>query len=468
MRACAMPGAASTCRRAIPLLSLGAACDRYCFVRPMCQSGISAGYNAAAALGLILFVRSSPSCSIAAFRRRLADGPTSLTAMALLPVIVAVVVRCGPQTPGQAGDVRLRDAAFRRQYEPRRHVGARPGEALLGAATLANYRFVIARSRVAGVHGVLWRLTPRDRATLDAWENIAAGLYRAETLPGRGPAGRRRMALVYIAAPRRGAGRAAAIRRSSLRQRGGVGVADAYVASLSHGLRPLGAAQPQGICMDAIRCGHPRRVQASVFSADRADGARTRCRRLGAGRRRRLEALFAGLAEDVTRAPPRGAARRPRHANRSARRRRGTRAAPSRRTVLDTGNALSVGRGAEQPVRTRPQATVVLRHRHPAAEIGEAGDAVARVGNPARYDAGRMRQVGGATLIAKPCSVTQRWRRMPIFLAASPLRRTQTPMRSSRRSPCTSKGAASVRMMHSSIVATKRRTSGGRLRSSMT
>ena len=45
----------------------------------------------------------------------------------------------------------------------------------------------------------------------------------------------------------------------------------------------------------------------------------------------------------------------------------------------------------------------------------------------------------------------------------SPLsgRRTQTPMRSSRRSPATS-NAASVRMIHSSSVATKRRTSGPR------
>ena len=34
------------------------------------------------------------------------------------------------------------------------------------------------------VYGVLWRLTPRDRVTLDLWENIAGGLYRAATLRG--------------------------------------------------------------------------------------------------------------------------------------------------------------------------------------------------------------------------------------------------------------------------------------------
>ena len=51
------------------------------------------------------------------------------------------------------------------------------------------------------VHGVLWRLSPRDCVTLDAWENVAAGLYRAETLPVQ-LAGRRHAALIYVARPR--------------------------------------------------------------------------------------------------------------------------------------------------------------------------------------------------------------------------------------------------------------------------
>ena len=61
----------------------------------------------------------------------------------------------------------------------------------LGVATLAGYRFVITADGYASVapaagqnvHGLVWRLTPRDRVTLDAWENVAGGLYRAETLP---------------------------------------------------------------------------------------------------------------------------------------------------------------------------------------------------------------------------------------------------------------------------------------------
>ncbi len=48
---------------------------------------------------------------------------------------------------------------------------------------------------------MLWRLTPRDCVTLAAWENIAGGLYRAAMLPVR-QAGRRRMALIYLARSR--------------------------------------------------------------------------------------------------------------------------------------------------------------------------------------------------------------------------------------------------------------------------
>jgi hypothetical protein len=76
----------------------------------------------------------------------------------------------------------------------------------LGVARLAHYRFVIsadgyatvAPRRAANVYGVLWRLAPRDRVTLDVWENVAGGLYRARTLPVR-HVGRTRQALVYLA-----------------------------------------------------------------------------------------------------------------------------------------------------------------------------------------------------------------------------------------------------------------------------
>ena len=88
----------------------------------------------------------------------------------------------------------------------RRHA---PQASPLGAARLAGYRFVITVDGYASivpaaghiVHGMLWRLTPRDRVTLDRWENIAGGEYRAAFLPVQSDGGRTR-ALVYIARPR--------------------------------------------------------------------------------------------------------------------------------------------------------------------------------------------------------------------------------------------------------------------------
>jgi len=75
----------------------------------------------------------------------------------------------------------------------------------LGVATLHGFRFLIMADGYASVeravsdtvHGVLWRITPRDRVTLDTWENIGAGLYRAEMLPVRHD-GKQAPALVYL------------------------------------------------------------------------------------------------------------------------------------------------------------------------------------------------------------------------------------------------------------------------------
>ncbi len=87
----------------------------------------------------------------------------------------------------------------------RRHA---PNARALGVAELADHRFVITRDGYASVeparaeivHGVLWRITPRDRVTLDAWENVGGGLYRVETLAVRGANGLA-PALVYFARP---------------------------------------------------------------------------------------------------------------------------------------------------------------------------------------------------------------------------------------------------------------------------
>jgi gamma-glutamylcyclotransferase (GGCT)/AIG2-like uncharacterized protein YtfP len=81
-----------------------------------------------------------------------------------------------------------------------------------GCAVLRGYRVMImregyasiARAPGACVHGVLWRLTARDRAVLDVYEDVAGGLYRAMTMrvvTDRGSI----PALVYVAAaPSRG------------------------------------------------------------------------------------------------------------------------------------------------------------------------------------------------------------------------------------------------------------------------
>ncbi|MGB6535925.1 MAG: gamma-glutamylcyclotransferase family protein [Xanthobacteraceae bacterium] len=76
----------------------------------------------------------------------------------------------------------------------------------LGVAVLADHRFItsadgyasVEPARAHMVYGVLWQLTARDRVMLDAWENLAAGLYRARYLPVRRPPWQR-PALVYVA-----------------------------------------------------------------------------------------------------------------------------------------------------------------------------------------------------------------------------------------------------------------------------
>lgn len=59
----------------------------------------------------------------------------------------------------------------------------------LGPAVLRGWRYVIAQgygsvAPAAGMHvfGVLWRLTPRDLAALNAFESLDSGLYRRATL----------------------------------------------------------------------------------------------------------------------------------------------------------------------------------------------------------------------------------------------------------------------------------------------
>ena len=84
-----------------------------------------------------------------------------------------------------------------------------PDAQALGLARLGGYRFIITRDGYASVlpapgetvHGVLWRLTPRDVATLNAYESIDSGLYRRAMLPVWRDT-HREAALVYLARER--------------------------------------------------------------------------------------------------------------------------------------------------------------------------------------------------------------------------------------------------------------------------
>lgn len=88
----------------------------------------------------------------------------------------------------------------------RRHA---PEAVPLGVATLAGHRFIVTADGYASivpaagyqVYGLVWRITPHDRTTLDAWENVEAGLYRAAILPVH-HAGKDSPALVYVARER--------------------------------------------------------------------------------------------------------------------------------------------------------------------------------------------------------------------------------------------------------------------------
>jgi gamma-glutamylcyclotransferase (GGCT)/AIG2-like uncharacterized protein YtfP len=68
-----------------------------------------------------------------------------------------------------------------------------PHAQALGVATLRNWRFVITHDGYASivpragstVHGVVWRLSRRDEAVLDAYEDLASGLYRRVIAPVR-------------------------------------------------------------------------------------------------------------------------------------------------------------------------------------------------------------------------------------------------------------------------------------------
>jgi hypothetical protein len=81
-----------------------------------------------------------------------------------------------------------------------------PDARALGTAALSGWRFVIGPDGYASVskqpgrrvYGVLWRLSARDLAAVNAYESIQSGLYLLRTLPVQ-DGKRSTPALVYVA-----------------------------------------------------------------------------------------------------------------------------------------------------------------------------------------------------------------------------------------------------------------------------
>lgn len=140
----------------------------------------------------------------------------------------------------------------------RRHA---PHAEPLGVATLAGHRFIITSDGYASVvpaaghdvHGLLWRITPRDRITLDAWESVETGLYRAETLPLRraDSSAQHIAALVYIARERPPGRSRAGYMEIVIEAARALDLPAAYIASLEQWL-------PKDAASDAADAGRPQ------------------------------------------------------------------------------------------------------------------------------------------------------------------------------------------------------------------
>jgi cation transport regulator ChaC len=127
-----------------------------------------------------------------------------------------------------------------------------PSAKAMGPARLDGWRFLVTLDGYASiapeagstVHGVLWRLSPRDLAALNAYESLDSGLYVRRTLPVR-RGDRVVPALVYV-----GRGRGAGKPRPGYQQilvRAATdwGFPKDYIRFLERWAEPVGARAPE-------------------------------------------------------------------------------------------------------------------------------------------------------------------------------------------------------------------------------
>ncbi|SEC48769.1 Gamma-glutamyl cyclotransferase, AIG2-like [Rhizobiales bacterium GAS191] len=127
-----------------------------------------------------------------------------------------------------------------------------PGAEALGAARLDHHRFAIVHpgfatviaARGSAVHGVLWRLASRDLAVLDAYENIASGLYGRDERPVRQGMRTLRALTYFVRYPRPGLARPGYLEDCVLPAARHWGLPDPYIRSLEAFLVAPGARSP--------------------------------------------------------------------------------------------------------------------------------------------------------------------------------------------------------------------------------
>ncbi len=118
-----------------------------------------------------------------------------------------------------------------------------PRAEALGAARIDHHRFFIAAGgygsiapkRGAAVHGVLWRITARDRAALDSYEAVGDGLYQPAALPAH-HGDKLLRALVYVANDARPGRASARYREAVLAAARQWNLPEDYVRALERGM----------------------------------------------------------------------------------------------------------------------------------------------------------------------------------------------------------------------------------------